>query len=73
MQFKTKAQQQTYEKVGKYLRQLFGEMVRAPSAAPIYIVPAGTTLTHIVVTPWGNDDATITVRAYVVFGAELAP
>jgi hypothetical protein len=73
MEFKTEAQEQVYRKVDEYLRQLFGEMVRPLSHAPLFIVPAGTTLTHIVVTPWGSDDATITVRAYVVYGADLVP
>lgn len=39
----------------------------------MFVIPSGTTLTHIIVSPWGERDATITVRAYVTFGSDLAP
>ncbi len=73
MSFRTRAQEDVYKKVGQQLRQLFGEMVQVIPDKPAFVVPAGTTLTHIVVTPWGDDDATITVRAYVTYGSDLAP
>lgn len=73
MQFKTRAQEATYKKTEQMLRQLFGEMVHVVQEAPIFVIPSGTTLTHIIVSPWGEKDATITVRAYVTFGSDLAP
>lgn len=73
MRFKTKAQENVYKKTEQQLRQLFGEMVHTVPDSPMFVVPSGTTLTHIIISPWGNDDATITVRAYVTFGSELAP
>jgi len=48
-------------------------MVRAIDDRPLFIFPAGTTLTHVAIAPWGDDDATIMVRSYVVTGADLAP
>ncbi len=71
MQFKTRAQEATYKKAEQMLRQLFGEMVHVVQEAPVFIIPSGTTLTHIMVSPWGEKDATITVRAYVTFGSDL--
>lgn len=73
MQFKTRAQETTYKKTEQMLRQLFGEMVHAVQEAPMFVIPSGTTLTHVIVSPWGEKDATITVRAYVTFGSDLAP
>ncbi len=71
MQFKTRVQEATYKKAEQMLRQLFGEMVHVVQEAPMFVIPAGTTLTHIMVSPWGEKDATITVRAYVTFGSDL--
>jgi hypothetical protein len=73
MEFRTRPQQTTYEKTKSYLGELFGEMVRAQPNRPVFILPMGSTLTHIAITPWGDDDAVVLVRAYVVFGADLAP
>lgn len=73
MQFKTRAQEATYKKTEQMLRQLFGEMIHVVQEAPMFVIPSGTTLTHIIVSPWGERDATITVRAYVTFGSDLAP
>ncbi len=73
MQFKTRAHEATYRKTEQHLRQLFGEMVHVVPEAPMFVIPSGTTLTHIVVSPWGDQDATITVRAYVTFGSDLTP
>jgi hypothetical protein len=73
MEFKTEAQQAVYHKVEKYLRELFGEMAAASADRPKFIFRVGTSLTHIVVMPWSDDDAIVAVRAYVVSGAELTP
>jgi hypothetical protein len=40
---------------------------------PAFIIQVGTTLTHIVVAPWGSDDSVVMVRSYVVYQAELVP
>ncbi|MCX7856061.1 MAG: YbjN domain-containing protein [Anaerolineae bacterium] len=71
MQFKTRAQEATYKKTEQMLRQLFGEMVHMVQEAPAFVIPSGTALTHIIVSPWGEKEATITVRAYVTFGSDL--
>lgn len=71
MQFKTRAQEATYKKTDQMLRQLFGEMVHVVQEAPAFVIPSGTTLTHIIISPWGEKEATITVRAYVTFGSDL--
>ena len=71
MEFESKAHEETYEKVKTYVRELFGEMARVRPEKPIFIMPVGSTLNHIAILPWGDDDAVVCIRAYVVTGADL--
>lgn len=73
MQFETKAQQTAYEKVAGFMKELFGEVPIAVPDAPVFVFQMGSTLTHVAVHPWGDDEATVNVRAYVVYGADLRP
>jgi hypothetical protein len=73
MEFEQDAQKQTYEKVLGYMRELFGEMASVHPDRPAFIVPEGSTLTHVWIAPWGTDEAVVIVRSYVVYQAELAP
>ncbi len=73
MDFRTKVQEETYHKVDDLLGQVFGEMIKKPPERPVFLLQRGTTLTHIAVAPWGDDDAVVMVRAYVNYGADLAP
>lgn len=72
MAFRTKMQQDTYEKIADWLKAAFGEMlVTAIPDAPVFVFHPGDTLAEIVVAPWGDDDATITVRSWVVQDVEV--
>jgi hypothetical protein len=73
MAFESKVQEETYNKVKGYMVQVFGEMTREIPDRPLFVLQTGTTLTHIAVAPWGDDDAVVMVRAYVVHGADLDP
>jgi len=74
MDFNTPAQQATYEKVNVLLKELFGETGVFPSdERPSFLIPKGSAMTQIVIYPWRDDSATICIRAYVVFGAEITP
>ncbi len=70
MEFKTAAQKACYEKVGPWVKELFGAFSMAREDAPVFAVMSGSAIAYVSVAPWGDDDATITVRAYVVTGAE---
>lgn len=73
MEFKTEAQKACYEKVSGYLKEMFGEAVIARENQPIFMtMPYGSAIAYIIVSEWGNDDASIGVRSYVVHGAEMA-
>ncbi|MEO0080481.1 MAG: YbjN domain-containing protein [candidate division WOR-3 bacterium] len=73
MEFKTDAQRRVYEKIAPWLRELFGELVKPFDEVPIFGIIWGSTATRVAVMPWGDDDATITTRAWVVTGTELTP
>jgi hypothetical protein len=55
------------------MKELFGELVMMRDDAPVMFVMMGSAVAQVAVMPWGDDDATITTRAYVVTGAELTP
>lgn len=73
MDFKTKAHEDIYKRVDGFLSALFGEMIKKPPDRPVFLLQRGSTLTHIVVAPWEDDDAVVVVRSYVNYGADLAP
>lgn len=73
MEFKTEPQKKCYEKVLPWMKELFGEFAMPRSEVPVIGVLIGSAVAQVAVTPWGEDDASITVRAYVVSGAELTP
>lgn len=71
--FKTEAHKGCYEKVKGYMSELFGEMFEAREDAPIFIIPMGSAVAHVMVIPWGDDDAMVCVRAYLVSDVEMTP
>jgi hypothetical protein len=71
MEFETQAQQQCYEKVLPWVTELFGGSVLRKADVPVLGVMQGSAFAQIGVFPWGDDDAIITTRAYVVTGADL--
>lgn len=71
MEFKTKAHKQCYEKAKGYMKDLFGEQFVTIDERPVMILPHGSALLHVVIAPWGDDDATILMRAYVVKGPRV--
>ncbi len=73
MEFKTPTQKTTYEKIVPWMKELFGTFAQVRADVPVMGVMVGSALAQVSVFPWGDHDATITVRAYVVTGAELTP
>ncbi|MCB2224289.1 MAG: YbjN domain-containing protein [Actinobacteria bacterium] len=71
MRFETKAQEATHTKVATWMKELFGEAYQAVPDQPVFIVPHGSSITQVVVLPWGSDDAVIRGMAWVVQGVEL--
>jgi hypothetical protein len=73
MEFKTKGQQACYEKVATLLEKLFGELAIPRPQGPGWGISMGSSFTQVWIGTWGEDDALIQVRAYVVMGAEVTP
>ena len=73
MDFESKAQQEVYERIEPWMKELFGIFLKKRDDAPGFGVKIGSAFVHISVNAWGKNDATITSRAYVVVKAPMAP
>ena len=74
MEFKTEAQKACYEKVLPWLKEIFGEhFTRVRDDMPVVGIFVGSALAQVAIYPWGEDDAIINTRAYVVSGADITP
>jgi hypothetical protein len=71
MEFKTAAQKECYEKIAPWVKEIFGTFVFAREDVPAFVVTVGTAMAQVGPFPWGDNDATITTRSYVVTGAEF--
>lgn len=73
MEFKTAAQKNIYEKVQPWMKELFGTFVSERKDEPFFGISVGSAFVSVGVLPWGEDDATITTRCFVITGAEMTP
>lgn len=73
MEFKTNAQKECYERVKPMIKELFGEMALFREDAPMFGIIVGSALTETVVLPWGEDDALVSTRSYVVTDVDATP
>ena len=73
MEFSSSAQKACYEKVVPWLKEIFGHFMVTRDDKPMVGVAVGSAFAQVAVLPWGDDDATVTTRAYVVTGVEATP
>jgi hypothetical protein len=74
MEFKTEIQKTCYEKVSQWMTEIFGTAFTTfRDDAPLINYRMGSAIVGVSVYPWGDDEATICARAYVVTGIELTP
>ncbi|HLV57480.1 MAG TPA: YbjN domain-containing protein [Natronosporangium sp.] len=73
MEFATGVQREVYERIGGWLRDLYGDAVREVPELPAYACSHDGTQVHVSVTPWGEDEATVTVRSGVVYDLRITP
>ncbi len=73
MEFQSAAQQECYEKIAPWMKELFGDFCVAREDAPVFGVMVESALAQVGVSPWSTDRATITTRSYVVTEVELTP
>jgi hypothetical protein len=73
IEFKNDVQKQVYERIKPWVKEVFGEFAQTREDAPAFGVFVGSALAQVWVQPWRQDDAVVTVRSYVVTGAEMRP
>src|SRR5262249_39461531 len=71
--FESSAQEACYKKVALWMNELFGESVHVYADSPAFANRFGTAIVYTWIRPWGDDDAVVDCRAYVVSGARLTP
>jgi hypothetical protein len=73
MEFQTEPQKACYEKIGPWLKEIFGEFAHPRQDRPVYAVMVGSAMVNVAVFPWGDDDAVVCAYSYVVTKVELTP
>ncbi|GAB4464356.1 MAG: YbjN domain-containing protein [Armatimonadaceae bacterium] len=71
IEFETEVQKATYEKVKRMLTEIFGEMLLVREDSPMFGISMGTAFAQVLIAPWGDDDAVVVTRAYVVHNIEV--
>lgn len=69
--FQTEAQRASYARAGALLTELFGEMIHRRDDAPIFGIKYGSAFAQVSVYPFGEDDAVICTRAYVLHDVDV--
>lgn len=72
MEFKTRAQQESYQKVLGWMQELFSDYPWEKLDEPGVGICLGSAWVEVRIYPW-QEDAIICSRSYVVSGAELSP
>ncbi len=73
MEFETQAQQVVYQKIEPWMKEKFGIFFHKREDSPYFGVSIGSTFVHIGIQPWTAENASITIRAYVVLNVEIHP
>lgn len=73
MEFETQAQQEVFQKIEPWLRDMFGVFFQKRNDAPYFGISIGSAFVHVGVQPWGADNAAITSRAYVALNVDIHP
>ena len=73
MQFETVAQQRCYDIISPWMDELFGGTVLRLEDEPVFINNFGSAVASTKVIPWGEEEALIVTRAYVVTNIEITP
>jgi len=71
MQFQSKEQQACYEKILPWMTDLFGPFLRVRDEIPSFGVIVGAANIQLAVLAWGERDALITTRCYVVTNIKM--
>ena len=72
-EFESTYQEECYDKVAGFCKELFGEMARPQDEFPSFRISFGSAVVYVSVRAWGDDDATIAVGSWVITGVEMTP
>lgn len=72
MEFESKYQEDTYNKILPWMKEIFGEFTTPRPDHPSFATYVGSAYASTAVMPWGEDDAIITTRSWVVTGVEMS-
>jgi Putative bacterial sensory transduction regulator len=73
MQFQTPAQEDCYDRIALWMREIFGQFPCARQDVPGLGLFMGSALVEVLIFPWGDDDAIINARSYVATDIEMKP
>ena len=73
MKFETNVQEACYNKIAVWMRELFDKFPCVIQDLPGISLFMGSALVEVFVFPWGDDEAIINTRSYVVTNVELKP
>ena len=71
MKFESELQKDVYERVGVWMKELFGERAAPLDDGSGYRARFGSASVDVSVSPWGANEAVILARAAVVSGADV--
>lgn len=71
IQFQTKAQEEVYNKVKGWMKDIFGDFATPRADSPSFAVYVGSSYSSVAVMPWGEDDAVVATRSWIVTGVEM--
>ncbi|NET30443.1 MAG: YbjN domain-containing protein [Cyanothece sp. SIO1E1] len=73
MEFETLPQRACYEKITPWMEELIDASVLTLEDEPVFISNFGSAVASTKVVPWGDEDALIVTRAYVVTDIDITP
>jgi hypothetical protein len=71
MEFETKPQEDTYNKIAPWMKEIFGDFSNPRPDHPSFATYVGSAYASTAVMGWGEDDAIVTTRSWVVTGIEI--
>lgn len=73
MEFENTAQKACYHRIVPWMEDLFGEAAVVFEDEPFFIVTIGSAVASTRIVPWGDNDALITTRSFVVTDVTVTP
>ena len=72
-EFESAAQEECYDKVAAFGKELYGETFEASDDSPEFAIPFGSAVVVVKVQDWDDEDATVSVFAWVITGIDITP